>query len=92
MQAGISTWGRAPIHRRYRFILRGSAKPVLDYLINIAELAEFDRICIFLSVVSWSGIMNDKGRYRQHPRRQRLRPFQAVSLATEIPSRSFTAS
>jgi hypothetical protein len=52
-------WGRAPIHLRYRFILRGSAKPVLDYLINIAEFAEFDRICIFLSVVSWSGIMKD---------------------------------
>jgi hypothetical protein len=59
-------WGRAPIHLRYRFILPGSAKPVLHYLINIAEFAEFDRICVFLSVVSWSGIMNDKGRYRQH--------------------------
>jgi hypothetical protein len=64
MQAGISTGGRAPIHLHYRFILRGSAKPVLDYLINIAEFAGFDRMCIFLSVVSWSGIMNDKGRYR----------------------------
>jgi hypothetical protein len=57
MQAGISTGGRAPIHHRYRFILRGSAKPVLDYLINIAEFAKFDRMCIFLSVVSWSGII-----------------------------------
>jgi hypothetical protein len=73
MQAGISTWGRAPIHRRYRFILRGSAKPVLDYLINIAELAEFDRICIFLSVVSWSGIMNDKGRLLQESDTAHLR-------------------
>jgi hypothetical protein len=58
-------WGRAPIHLCYRFILPGSAKPVLDYLINIAEFAEFDRICVFLSVVSWSGIMNDKGRSLQ---------------------------
>ena len=37
MRAGISTGGRVLIHLRYRFILLGSAKPVLDHLINIAE-------------------------------------------------------
>src|ERR1039458_1181266 len=42
--------------------------------------------CLFI------GMVNDKGRYRQHPETAAPKAFQAVSLATEIPSRSFTAS
>jgi hypothetical protein len=36
--------------------------------------------------------VHDKGRYRQQPESAASEPFQALSLATEIPSRSFTAS
>lgn len=42
--------------------------------------------CLFI------GIVNDKGRYRQHREMPARGPLQAMSLATEIPSRSFTAS
>jgi hypothetical protein len=37
-------------------------------------------------------VVNDKGRYRQDSVTGAPRTFQALSLATEIPSRSFTAS
>jgi hypothetical protein len=37
-------------------------------------------------------VVNDKGRYRQDPETGASEIFKAVSLATEIPSRSFTAS
>jgi hypothetical protein len=37
-------------------------------------------------------VVNDKRRYRQHPETAAPEIFQAASLATEIPSRSFTAS
>jgi hypothetical protein len=36
--------------------------------------------------------VHDKGRYRQDSVTGAPRTFQALSLATEIPSRSFTAS
>jgi hypothetical protein len=64
IRAGISTRARVLIHLRYRFILRGSAKPVLDYLINIAETpSPSSQNSIAFSFFLRSSFSRDKGRY-----------------------------
>ena len=57
--AGISKGARVLIDLRYRFILHDRKADALPFdkhrRDSLAEFAEFDRICIFLAVMSWSG-------------------------------------